>query len=78
MLKVVEQLVAGSLTTEMVYWCLQDLSIAVKASAEERSLPLINAALDRITESAEESLHTDQKKRQHIIAENITKGKTEV
>jgi hypothetical protein len=33
----------------------------VKASAEERSLPLINAALDRITESAEESLHTERK-----------------
>jgi hypothetical protein len=50
----------------------------VKASAEERSLPLIKAALDRITESAEESLHTDQKKRQHTIAENITEGKTEI
>lgn len=63
MLKVVEQSVTRSLTTKMVYWCLQDLSIAVKASAEERSLPLTDAALDRITESAEESLHMDQKKR---------------
>lgn len=35
---------------------LQDWSITAKASAEERSLPLINAALDRIMESVEESL----------------------
>lgn len=78
MFKVVEQLVIESLTTEMVYWCLQDLSIAVKASAEERSLPLINAALDRITESADESLHRPKEKTTYIIVENITEGKTEI
>jgi len=48
---------------------------SVNASAKERSLPLTNAALDCITESAQETLHKDQKKRQHIIAENITEGK---
>jgi hypothetical protein len=50
----------------------------VKASADERSLPLINAALDLITDSAEESLHSDQKKKNKMAYMKITKENTEM
>jgi hypothetical protein len=50
----------------------------VKASAEERSLPLINVALDRTIESADESLYMTKKKikwmkiaRQNIVTEAL-------